>query len=98
MCGIAGFCDFTEDLSQNIEKNKVIVEKMGHTLEHRGPDHFGSYVNEHVAFAHARLAVIDPAGGAQPMTRMVDGHEYTIVYNGELYNTSELKEDLSNKG
>lgn len=98
MCGIAGFCDFTEDLTKNAEENKMIAEKMGHTLHHRGPDNFGSYLNEHVAFAHSRLSVIDPAGGAQPMTRIVDGFEYTIIYNGELYNTEELKKNLSQKG
>lgn len=98
MCGIAGFCDFTENLFINQEKNRKIAEQMGKTLLHRGPDSFGSWVGDHAAFSHARLAVIDPAGGKQPMTRVVDGYKYTIVYNGELYNCKELRQDLSSMG
>ena len=89
MCGIAGFCDFHRPLTDHLIPNQKICETMGKTLHHRGPDHFDTYLNKNFACAHARLAVIDPDRGAQPMRRIVDGKEYVIVYNGELYNTQE---------
>lgn len=98
LCGIAGYCDFTRNLLFQKEEHKKQVEKMGKTLTHRGPNAFGSYVNEHVAFSHTRLAVIDIEGGVQPMLRKVEGYEYAIVYNGELYNTQEIKDVLLKKG
>lgn len=98
MCGIAGFCDFHRPLTDHLIPNQKICETMGKTLHHRGPDHFDTYLNKNFACAHARLAVIDPDRGAQPMRRIVDGKEYVIVYNGELYNTQELKSELISKG
>ena len=98
MCGIAGYCDFFNDMRMEQEKNKEIVEKMGQKIIHRGPDAFGTYVSEHVAFSHARLAVIDVERGVQPMIKKWKEQEYAIVYNGELYNTNEIKSDLLKKG
>lgn len=98
MCGIAGFCDFEKPLTCKTKTARRICEEMGHTLRHRGPDSFDTFVCENFACAHARLAVIDPDGGSQPMRRIVDGKEYVIVYNGELYNTNELKKELQQKG
>lgn len=98
MCGIAGFCDFNRNLQLEEEKNRAIVEEMGKTLIHRGPNDFGTYVSKHVAFSHARLAVIDPEGGMQPMTKKRAGYDYTIVYNGELYNTEDIRKKLIQKG
>lgn len=98
MCGIAGFCDFHRSFTHNQPLYRQICETMGKTLHHRGPDSFDVSINENFACAHARLAVIDPDGGAQPMHRTVDGHEYIIVYNGELYNTPELKSELISRG
>lgn len=98
MCGIAGFCDFEHKLNQEYEKSKDIVENMGKTMRHRGPDDFHSYVGESVAFAHARLAVIDPERGIQPMVRKRGDDTYVIVYNGELYNTEEIRRELKQKG
>lgn len=98
LCGIAGFSDFNRNLEKQAGKNNEIVEKMGKTIIHRGPDAFGTYVGEHVAFAHARLSVIDPAGGTQPMTRKIGTEQYTIIYNGELYNATEIRRDLISKG
>lgn len=68
MCGIAGFASFQKDFTKEKEYNTTIVENMGKTIVHRGPDDFGTYVGEHVAFAHTRLAVMDVARGKQPMT------------------------------
>lgn len=96
MCGIAGYCNFKDNFNNQIQVHENIVSEMGHTLKHRGPDDFGTYVSEHVAFAHSRLAVIDLVGGVQPMKKVIDSYEYCIIYNGELYNTDELKNELLN--
>lgn len=98
LCGIAGYVDFANDLRDRYEQNAKIVKNMGNTLSHRGPDSSGEYIGNHVAFAHKRLVVIDPEGGAQPMSKTVDGNEYVIVYNGELYNTDEIRDKLIAKG
>ena len=98
MCGIAGYVNFKEDLRTERMKHKQQVEKMGKTLVHRGPNDFGTYIGEHAAFAHARLAVIDPEGGIQPMIKKRDGYEYAVVYNGELYNAAGIRDDLKKMG
>jgi len=98
MCGFAGFSDYTRNLTKQIEENETIVRKMGSTLIHRGPDDFNFSIKNHIAFAHTRLAVVDIEGGRQPFVCHKDGYTYTICYNGELYNTKELKEHLSKLG
>lgn len=98
MCGIAGYCDFTCNFTRESEKHEKIVRSMGQTIVHRGPDNFGVYISEHAAFAHTRLAVVDIEGGTQPMTKKKGEDSYTIIYNGEIYNTNELQEQLKEKG
>jgi len=98
VCGIAGYCDFTKNFKLDYENNKAIAKGMGSTLSHRGPDDSGEYIGEHAAFAHKRLAVVDLISGAQPMIKKLGDREYAIIYNGELYNTDELRNDLKNKG
>lgn len=98
MCGIAGYLDFTSDLRDEYDKNKAIVKAMGNTLAHRGPDSSGEYIGSHSAFAHKRLAVVDPVGGAQPMIKNIGDNEYAVIYNGELYNTDEIRNELKKKG
>lgn len=98
MCGIAGYCDFTDDFMNAKEKHEKTVRAMGDTIVHRGPDNSGAVIMEHAAFAHTRLAVVDIEGGVQPMTKHMAGGTYTIVYNGELYNTEEIRQDLKKKG
>ncbi len=84
MCGIAGF-NF---------KDKELGEKMGSCLEHRGPDDSGVFVDEGVTLFHRRLSIIDLSKSAsQPMEDNDD--ELVIVFNGEIYNFKELKEELS---
>lgn len=90
MCGIAGWIDQNRDLRAQTE----IVERMGATLASRGPDDAGTWISSRAAFAHRRLIVIDPRGGAQPMVRRRGKHEFVITYNGELYNTDELRQEL----
>jgi len=65
---------------------------MQRSLRHRGPDGDGLFIGSFAALAHTRLALLDPAGGAQPMHGADD--RYTLVYNGEVYNYLELRDEL----
>ncbi|MDT3416489.1 asparagine synthase (glutamine-hydrolyzing) [Brevibacillus aydinogluensis] len=94
MCGIAGWVDWEKDLS----RERATIETMTQTLTSRGPDDEGYWLSPRVAFGHRRLCVVDPAGGRQPMTRYRGGHAYTLIYNGELYNTDDLRQILVEKG
>jgi asparagine synthase (glutamine-hydrolysing) len=94
MCGIVGWIDWERELAGESETLAAMVK----TLEARGPDAAGTYMNGHVALGHRRLSVIDLEGGKQPMLRERGGYNYVITYNGELYNTSELKQELQARG
>lgn len=95
MCGICGMVSFKKD----IRKKKGILAGMQNALLRRGPDQEGMFVTEpQCIMAHRRLAVIDVEHGRQPMTRSHNGETYTIVYNGELYNTDELRQELMSLG
>ena len=94
MCGIAGWLDSDIDF---YEKQSVL-QNMQSTLKRRGPDENGIKIYRGAALIHSRLAVIDIENGKQPMTVQVGEKSYTIVYNGELYNTQELRRTLENKG
>lgn len=94
MCGIAGLVNFKQDIVQD----KEILEKMIKTLERRGPDAKGYYISSNVLLGHRRLIVVDPKGGVQPMTKIFQGKKYTLVYNGELYNTEDLRKELKKQG
>ena len=96
MCGIAGFISFDRDNGR--PQWAAIAHSMGEALNHRGPDDKGTWLCPARALIHRRLAVIDPDRGRQPMTRTRDCAEYTIVYNGELYNTDALRRELSDQG
>lgn len=90
MCGIAGWADFRDEL----ENRDEIMKKMRQSISHRGPDASGDFFSRHCRLSHTRLAVIDVENGAQPMNSGC----FTIVYNGELYNTAELRTELIKKG
>lgn len=94
MCGIAGWLNLKDD----ILKSGSIIEKMTKTLSKRGPDDENYYMANNVLLGHRRLVVVDPTGGAQPMVKTAGGKKYVIVYNGELYNTEELRKVLLEKG
>jgi len=94
MCGIAGWVDFERDLRHE----EATVRAMGETLVCRGPDAAGAWLTKSAAFAHRRLIVVDPEGGIQPMTRRLGGKVYTITYNGELYNTEDIRKELLHHG
>ncbi|MBQ7522129.1 MAG: asparagine synthetase B, partial [Clostridia bacterium] len=92
MCGIAGWLDKYTDLSEQ----KTVIRHMVSSLEKRGPDEEGIFFGKHnhICLMHRRLTVIDPEGGQQPMSVTIANETYTIVYNGELYNTDEIRKEL----
>ena len=94
MCGITGWIDWKDDLTPK----RFILEKMAETLSCRGPDAGGTWLSPQAGLAHRRLIVIDPEGGTQPMVRQYGEGQYVIAYNGELYNTPELRRELEIKG
>ena len=71
---------------------------MNNTLSKRGPDENGIYIKEDICIAHRRLIVIDPEGGKQPMICKYLGNTYVITYNGQIYNTKELRKTLIDSG
>ncbi|WP_449540255.1 asparagine synthase (glutamine-hydrolyzing) [Ferdinandcohnia sp. Marseille-Q9671] len=96
MCGITGLVDWQQDVKQ---QQVFTVKKMAQTLSKRGPDASNVFSDQHAALGHTRLIVVDPVGGAQPMTKQSNqGKSYTMVYNGELYNTEDLRKELQKRG
>lgn len=94
MCGITGFISYKEDLR---DQERTLTQ-MQNTLLRRGPDQQGQYITDRAALAHTRLSVIDPEHGRQPMHCDHRGERFTVVYNGELYNTPELRDALRAEG
>ncbi len=90
MCGFVGFTN----IKNAIIENKSILKKMNQKLSKRGPDEDGYYIQEHIAMGHKRLIVIDPHGGKQPMVQKTSYGDYVICYNGQIYNTKELRKTL----
>lgn len=93
MCGICGFVDF------ELKSDEIVLEKMTQTLNHRGPDDFGTRVYERkqdcIGFGQTRLSIIDLSPlGHQPM----EYNQYSIVFNGEIYNFQEIKSELVGLG
>jgi asparagine synthase (glutamine-hydrolysing) len=82
----------------DISRQQETVQTMVNSLRHRGPDATGLWIAPHAILGHSRLIVVDPQGGQQPMTRSHQGRDFTITYNGELYNTLELRRSLENRG
>jgi asparagine synthase (glutamine-hydrolysing) len=93
MCGFCGYINKNDDI---IDDNQIKL--MNDTLKKRGPNEYNIYLEKKVALGHTRLSIIDVTYGSQPMIKIVNNHKYIIVYNGELYNSQELKKDLENKG
>lgn len=94
MCGIGGWIAW----ERRLDDAGPVLKPMADSMACRGPDAEGYFLDGPVAFAHRRLIVVDPAGGAQPMSAEWGGARYTLVYNGELYNTEELRAELSAHG
>jgi asparagine synthase (glutamine-hydrolysing) len=92
MCGIAGMIDF----NGLDEAAAATLDRMVKTLHHRGPDEAGAAIHDNVAMGMRRLSIIDLAGGSQPIYN--EDQTVWTVYNGEIYNFPELKEDLEARG
>lgn len=91
MCGIGGVIRFDEHAVRHDR-----LRAMAPTLRTRGDDDFATFTDRNVGLAHARLRVIDPAGGAQPMTDPFG--DITVVFNGEIYNHRSLRHQLERFG
>ncbi|HST47997.1 asparagine synthase (glutamine-hydrolyzing) [Jatrophihabitans sp.] len=94
MCGITGWVSFGRDLRHEART----LDAMTETMACRGPDARGTWIDQHAALGHRRLAVIDLVGGAQPMTVHTDRGDVTLTYSGEVYNYVELREELAGQG
>lgn len=94
MCGIAGWVDFCGQMRDVGET----IRNMTESLMRRGPDAAGYWFSEYVALGHRRLIVVDPQGGKQPMTVQNGADTYVIIYNGELYNTEDVRRELKQNG
>jgi len=90
MCGLTGWVDFARDLT----RERAAIEAMTETMACRGPDAAGVWLQPEVALGHRRLAVIDLAGGAQPMVVSTPSGDVAMVYTGEVYNYTELRREL----
>ena len=89
MCGIAGFN----------WRDERLVKKMADALQHRGPDDEGIFADEGISLGHRRLTILDLSErGHQPMAYEHGGRSAVIVYNGEIYNFREIRQELEGKG
>ena len=89
MCGIAGIINKT-----SAPVSFPILQAMAQKIHHRGPDDEGHMIEGPVGFYHKRLTIIDLTTGQQPMT----SGALTIIFNGEIYNYLELRDQLKMKG
>lgn len=90
MCAIAGMV--------GLHCGGARLKKMEATMSRRGPDEKGRATSGACTLLHSRLTIIDPAGGVQPMKLAFGNENYILVYNGELYNTEELRKELIRLG
>ena len=90
MCAIAGVL--------GLPWEDTYLQTLLRTMYRRGPDDRGIYTHQDTALLHTRLAIMDPAGGKQPMKLDWAGERYVLTYNGELYNTDELRQELISRG
>lgn len=93
MCGITGIVNWQQPL-----ENNGMIERMTETIAHRGPDATNTKKYRFAHVGHQRLAIIDVTYGHQPMIRTRGDENYTIVYNGELYNAPQLRLELIRAG
>ena len=94
MCGFVGFCNLDKKITNEVHN----LKDMTNTLTKRGPDEGNYFIDENIALGHRRLIIIDAENGKQPMSAKIDDTTYTIVYNGQLYNAKDLREELISYG
>ena len=97
MCGFAGFIDLTRSRCE--DEQRILAEEMGETVRHRGPDDGGVWVDVKAGFAvgFRRLSIIDlSSAGRQPM--VAANGRFVIAYNGEVYNTEDIRPELEARG
>ncbi len=92
MCGVCGIIE--DDRSAAIDR--VLLDRMTDSLEHRGPDGRGTFIDGGVGLGHRRLSIIDLDSGDQPIYN--EDRSIVVVYNGEIYNYKELRADLQSRG
>jgi asparagine synthase (glutamine-hydrolysing) len=96
MCGVVGFVDRRGNCDS--ATGRWLISSLTDALLSRGPDGRGVWVSPHAALGHRRLAVIDLDNGSQPWAEGTAGGEVVLTYNGELYNSPELREELADRG
>ena len=94
MCGFVGFANLNKDVSKEIH----ILKDMNSKLQKRGPDEEGYFIDSNICLAHRRLIIIDKENGKQPMSVKLNDVTYTMVYNGQIYNKDEIREELKELG
>ncbi|MBM7715856.1 asparagine synthase (glutamine-hydrolyzing) [Bacillus thermophilus] len=94
MCGFIG-CIHEQATEQN-DSEKKLLKQMNDLIVHRGPDDEGFFSDEHIRFGFRRLSIIDIESGSQPLS--YENDRYWIIFNGEIYNFVELREELVKKG
>src|SRR5690606_18061379 len=92
MCGIAGFYNISADKQQQAS----ILRRMLSRIKHRGPDQSGVYLSDKVGLGSVRLSIVDLSSGTMPISN-ADGSLW-IVFNGEIFNHIELREELQQQG
>src|SRR3954468_14869959 len=97
MCGIAGFVESSRALHTfDSDERRSLVHRMWEVIRHRGPDDEGVWVEDGVALGMRRLSIIDLATGHQPIHN--EDRTGWIVFNGEIYNCQELRDELAAAG
>ena len=92
MCGIVGICEMEKPGGVDVET----LRRMMSTIRHRGPDETGAYIDDRIGLGHLRLSIIDLTSGSQPIHN--EDETLWIVYNGEIFNYIELREQLEQQG
>lgn len=98
MCSISGFFNPYADYSANRAEYQQILKHMTTSLFHRGPDECGFALSKRCGLAHTRLSIIDLKTGSQPMVYETGGFLYQMIFNGEIYNLPDLKQQLASLG
>ncbi|MEO2008144.1 MAG: asparagine synthetase B, partial [Pirellulaceae bacterium] len=91
MCGIAGILSISGNIA--VERRRAAVVAMLSAISHRGPDETGYYEDQQVTLGHARLSIIDLAGGRQPLFN--EDRSCVLVYNGEVYDYQAIRDRLA---